>query len=43
MSKQIKNGRDQHFKGGGVGLGGFWEVSVTRVREGREGGRDVHY
>ena len=23
----------------GVGLGGFWEVSVTRVREGRERGK----
>ena len=33
MSNKIKKGRDQHFSRGGVGLGGFREVSVTRVRE----------
>ena len=36
----VKNGRDQHFQGVGVG---FRVVSVTRVREKeREEGRDVY-
>ena len=36
--KTIKNGRDQHFQEST--LGGFREVSVTRVRE---RGRGVYY